>query len=85
MCVDGIFLTAKVMGQILTAIAADGNNQVLFVAFTFIESENTDSWLWFLSNLRISVVQVALTYVSYMIGMLSAITQLQQGEHRPLP
>jgi hypothetical protein len=28
----------------LTAIAADENNQLLPVAFAFVESENTDSW-----------------------------------------
>ena len=56
LCVDGTFLTGKYKGQILTAIATDGNNQVLPVAFAFVESESTDSWLWFLKNVRISVV-----------------------------
>nr|ADB85343.1 putative transposon protein [Phyllostachys edulis] len=49
---NGTFLTGKYKGQILTAIATDGNNQVLPVAFAFVESENTDSWLWFLKNSR---------------------------------
>jgi hypothetical protein len=31
----------------LTAIAVDGNNQLLPVAFAFVESENTDSWYRF--------------------------------------
>ena len=41
--VDATFLTGKYKGQILTAIATDGNNQVLPVAYTFVESENTDN------------------------------------------
>ena len=43
-CVDGTFLTDKYRGQILTAIGQDGNNQVVPLAFAFVESENTTSW-----------------------------------------
>jgi hypothetical protein len=43
LCIDGTFLTGKYRGQMLTATAADGNNQLLSVAFAFVESENTDS------------------------------------------
>lgn len=57
LCVDDTFLARKYNGQILTAIATDRNNQVLPVAFAFVESENTNNWLWFLKNLRLSVVQ----------------------------
>jgi hypothetical protein len=47
LCVDGTFLTGKYNGQILTAIGQDGNNQIVPLAFAFVESENTESWLWF--------------------------------------
>ena len=40
----------------LTAIAVDGNNQLLPVAFAFVESENTDSWYWFLERVTLAVV-----------------------------
>jgi hypothetical protein len=43
-CVDGTFLTGKYKGQILTAIGQDGNNQVVPLAFAYVESENIDSW-----------------------------------------
>jgi len=56
LCIDGTFLTGKYKGQILTAIGIDGNNQVLPVAFAFVESENADSWFWFLERVRIAVV-----------------------------
>ena len=88
MCVDGTFLTGKYKGQILTTIATDENNQVLLVAFAFVESENTDSLLWFLRNLRVSVVQgrpnVCVIHDRHA-GPLSAITQLQHGENEQLP
>ena len=55
-CVDGTFLTGKYKGQILTAIGVDGNNQVLPLAFVFVESESTDSWYWFLERIKIAIV-----------------------------
>ncbi|WVZ96667.1 hypothetical protein U9M48_042274 [Paspalum notatum var. saurae] len=42
-CIDGTFLTGRYKGTMLTAIAADGNNQVLPLAFAFVESENGDT------------------------------------------
>ena len=75
-------------GHILTAIATDRNNQVLLVAFAFVESENTGNWLWFLRNVRISIVQGRLNVCVILdrhAGVLSAITQLQQGESKSLP
>nr|AAX92751.1 transposon protein, putative, mutator sub-class [Oryza sativa Japonica Group]ABA91495.1 transposon protein, putative, Mutator sub-class [Oryza sativa Japonica Group] len=56
LCIDGTFLTGKYRGQILTAIGVDGNNQVLPLAFAFVESENTDSWYWFLKLVKTKVV-----------------------------
>ena len=56
LCIDGTFLTGKYRGQIVTAIGVDGNNQVLPLAFAFVESENTDSWYWFLHLVKTEVV-----------------------------
>ena len=56
-CVDGTFLTGKYRGQILIAIGQDGNNQVVPLAFAFVESENIDSWTWFFRQLKIAVVK----------------------------
>lgn len=55
-CVDGTFLTGRYYGTLLTALAADGNNQIVPLAFAVVESENNDSWLWFLSLLKMHVV-----------------------------
>ncbi|WVZ85205.1 LOW QUALITY PROTEIN: hypothetical protein U9M48_032155 [Paspalum notatum var. saurae] len=42
-CIDGTFLTGRYNGTMLTAFAVHGNNQVLPLAFAFVESENGDS------------------------------------------
>ncbi|KAK1605043.1 hypothetical protein QYE76_028716 [Lolium multiflorum] len=57
MCVDGTFLTGRYKGQILTAIGVDGNNRCVPLAFAFVESENTASWLWFFRQLKKSIVK----------------------------
>ena len=54
--VDGTFLTGMYKGQMLTCIGVDANNQVVPIAFAFVESENTESWLWFLSLIKRVVV-----------------------------
>jgi hypothetical protein len=67
-CIDGTFLTGKYKGTILTAVAADGSNQLLPLAIAFAEGENGDSRYWFLERLKQMVVKVCQTCVSYTIG-----------------
>ena len=55
-CIDGTFLTGRYKGQILTAIGVDCNNQIVPLAFTFVENENLDSWYWFLERVKVHVV-----------------------------
>ena len=78
-CVDGTFLTGKYKGQILTAIGQDGQNQVVPLAFAFVESENIESWTWFFRQLKISVVKekpnVCILHDRHA-GILSAIRTL---------
>ncbi|XP_015953083.1 uncharacterized protein LOC107477552 [Arachis duranensis] len=50
--VDGIHLYGKYADTLLMGIAQDGNNNILPVAFALAERENTDSWYFFLTNLR---------------------------------
>ncbi|CAL5192353.1 unnamed protein product [Lathyrus oleraceus] len=47
----GIFLKGICGGQILEAISRDSIDQILPIAFTVVESENQDSWTWFLELL----------------------------------
>jgi hypothetical protein len=82
LCIDGTFLTGKFTGQILTAIGVDGNNQVLPLAFAFVESENTNSWYWFLYRVRMIIVgarpNVCLIHDRHA-GLLATIMDLQNG------
>nr|CAE01805.2 OSJNBa0039K24.24 [Oryza sativa Japonica Group] len=89
LCIDGTFMTGKYRGQILTAIGCYGNNQVLPMAFAFVESENTESWYWFLERVHIAVVRmrpnVCLIHDRHA-GMLWAIDYLQNGwDEKGLP
>ena len=84
LCMDGTFLTGKYKGQILTAIGVDGNNQVLPVAFAFVESENTDSWYWFVQRVKLAVVMgrpdVCVIHDRHA-GLLKAILDMKHGCH----
>ncbi|XP_025617065.1 uncharacterized protein [Arachis hypogaea] len=50
--VDGTHLYGKYKGMLLIAMAQDGNNNILPIAFSLVEFETTESWSFFLSNLR---------------------------------
>nr|AAS98456.1 hypothetical protein [Oryza sativa Japonica Group] len=81
LCVDSTFLTGKYRGQILTAVGADANNQIIPVAFAFVESENYESWLWFLQHLKWGVVQKRTSICIIHdgnAGLLKAIKELQE-------
>jgi hypothetical protein len=81
-CIDGTFLTGKYKGTILTAVAADGNNQLLPLAIAFAEGENGDSWYWFLERLKQMVVEdvsdVCVIHDRHK-GILQAISDIKEG------
>ena len=56
LCIDDTFLTVRYKGIILTVIGVDCNEQVVPIAFVFVENENTESWYWFLERVKIHVV-----------------------------
>ena len=81
-CIDGTFLTGRYKGQILTAIGVDCNNQIVPLAFAFVENENLDSWYWFLERVKVHVVaarpDVCLISDRHA-GILQSILKLQRG------
>ena len=88
LCVDGTFLTGKYKGQILTAIGVDANQQILPLAFAFVESENKESWLWFLRHLKISAVQDRpnICHIhDQHASLLLAIKSMQEEADEPIP
>ncbi|KAK4858584.1 hypothetical protein QYF36_018828 [Acer negundo] len=50
--VDECHLSGKFGEVLLSAIAFDGDNNILPIAICIYESENSNSWSWFLKELR---------------------------------
>ena len=44
---DGCHLKGRFGGQILAAIARDGNDNIFLVALAMVEQENKGSWVWY--------------------------------------
>ncbi|XP_057759722.1 uncharacterized protein LOC130980099 isoform X2 [Arachis stenosperma] len=55
--VDGTHLYGKYKGVFLVAVAQDGNQNIVPIAFAIVEGLTTDTWYFFFSNLRRRVVR----------------------------
>nr|XP_025611914.1 uncharacterized protein LOC112705294 [Arachis hypogaea] len=55
--VDGTHLYGKYKGTLLVAVAQDGNQNIVPIAFALVEGETADAWHFFLRNLRMHVVR----------------------------
>ncbi|XP_048634131.1 uncharacterized protein LOC106348916 [Brassica napus] len=53
--VDGTFLKSKFKGVLLVATAIDGNSNLYPIAFGIVDSENEQSWEWFMRELKVVV------------------------------
>ncbi|KAK8586627.1 hypothetical protein V6N13_010215 [Hibiscus sabdariffa] len=78
---DGCFLKGLIKGQLLTAVARDGNDQMFPIAWAVISGqEDTDNWKWFLELLMndLDIVDgIGLTIISDMQkGLMKAINDL---------
>ncbi|XP_057535392.1 uncharacterized protein LOC130813573 [Amaranthus tricolor] len=49
--VDGAHLKGEFPGVLLTAVGKDGNNNIFPVAWAVVETENVETWTWFLNLL----------------------------------
>ncbi|XP_021726953.1 uncharacterized protein LOC110694102 [Chenopodium quinoa] len=49
--VDGCHLKGAFSGMILVVVSKDGNNNIFPVAWAVVETDNKDSWTWFLELL----------------------------------
>ncbi|KAG9458883.1 hypothetical protein H6P81_003391 [Aristolochia fimbriata] len=55
--VDGTHLYGKYKGYLLIATSFDGDNRLFPLAFALVETENIDTWTWFISCLARHVVR----------------------------
>ncbi|KAG9444653.1 hypothetical protein H6P81_015993 [Aristolochia fimbriata] len=55
--VDGTHLYGKYKGCLLIATSFDGDNRLFLLAFALVETENIDTWTWFISCLVRQVVR----------------------------
>ena len=74
--VDGTFFKGKYRGSMFVAAAKDGNNQIYPLAFGIMDSENDQSWCWFMTKLRSCIGEVTdLVFISDRHGSIEkAIT-----------
>ncbi|KAL4556229.1 hypothetical protein LXL04_038873 [Taraxacum kok-saghyz] len=84
---DGTFMKGPYPGQILTAVGLDSNNDIYPLAYAVVESENTNSWTWFLENLADDLdltPRCNFTFISdRQNGILPAIAKMfPAAEHR---
>jgi len=48
--VDGTFIETRFQQILLLAVVLDANNNILVLAWAIVESENRDSWRYFVMN-----------------------------------
>ncbi|XP_017428843.2 uncharacterized protein LOC108336910 [Vigna angularis] len=82
--VDGCFLKGKYGGELLTAVARDGNEQMCPLAYAVVEVENKDSWQWFLEllidDLGGQELCSTITYISdQQKGLVPTLQELLPG------
>ncbi|KAL9666321.1 hypothetical protein QQ045_000649 [Rhodiola kirilowii] len=55
--IDATYLNGKWKGVLLIAVALDAEDEILPLAYALVESENIDSWRWFMTCIRNGVRQ----------------------------
>ncbi|KAK9997845.1 hypothetical protein SO802_017448 [Lithocarpus litseifolius] len=84
---DGCHLKGRFGGQLLSATAKDGNDNIFPVALAVVEQENKDSWTWFLEQFADDIgrpEELNLVFISdRQKGLLPAMeTLFPTVEHR---
>lgn len=62
---DGCHLKGAFTGQILMAVAKDGNENMFPIAYAVVEAKRNETGCWFLENLMRDLGDIPLTFMSY--------------------
>ncbi|XP_020980134.1 uncharacterized protein LOC107641069 [Arachis ipaensis] len=82
--VDGTHLYGKYKGAFLVAVAQDGNQNIVPIAFAIVEGLTADTWYFFLSNLRRHVVRkVGVGIISDRHESIRAAINRNNGDWKP--
>ena len=82
--VDGTHLYGQYKGTLLIAVAQDGNQNILPIAFAIVEGETADAWSFFLSHLRRHVViEDGVGIISDRHESIKAAIRQSQGQWEP--
>ncbi|XP_016206985.1 uncharacterized protein LOC107647424 [Arachis ipaensis] len=83
--INGTHLYGRYSGVLLIAVAQDGNNNILPIAFAIVESENIESWSFFFTNLRRHVTpqEVLLVISDRSQAIKAAVSVDDSGWHPP--
>ena len=57
--VDGAHLKGEFPGVLMTAVGKDGNNNIFPIAWAVVETENVETWTWFLNLLVEDLMSVS--------------------------
>ncbi|XP_056853952.1 uncharacterized protein LOC130503293 [Raphanus sativus] len=79
--IDGTFLKSKFKGVLLVATALDGNSNLYPIAFGIVDSENHQSWEWFMRQLKVVVADGnGLAFISDRQGSIAkAVENVGKG------
>ncbi|KAL4396381.1 hypothetical protein AHAS_Ahas01G0086200 [Arachis hypogaea] len=73
---DGTFIRGYYGGQLLTVIGHDTNNHIYPIAYTIVESENKESWKWFLKILQDNVGDFQANGFNFMSDMQKVLVHI---------
>ncbi|KAL0419922.1 UNVERIFIED_CONTAM: hypothetical protein Sradi_1405700 [Sesamum radiatum] len=84
---DGCFLKTVYGGQLLVAVGRDGNDNMFPIAMAVVQTENRDTWGWFLGELLDDIGGVGTGKWSFISdrqkGLVEALKDLvPESEHR---